>query len=77
MVPSVPSPTTPTKLVVPENMDPVEESIHLGVIVRIFGKLYTMSKMMEIILLYYGAEVYFELTTLLLSHTFTPFFLEI
>ncbi|KAI2725623.1 hypothetical protein CBS147317_1305 [Penicillium roqueforti] len=56
MVPSVPSPTTPTKLVVPENMDPVEESIHLGVIVRIFGKLYTMSKMMEIILLYYGAE---------------------
>lgn len=57
MVPSMPSPTSPTKVVAPENMDPVEESIHLGVIVRIFGKLYTVSKMMETIILYYGAEV--------------------
>lgn len=57
MVPSMPSPTSPTKVVAPENMDPVEESIHLGVIVRIFGKLYTVSKMMETITLYYGAEV--------------------
>ncbi|CAI7664104.1 unnamed protein product [Penicillium viridicatum] len=56
MVPSMPSPTSPTKVVAPENMDPVEESIHLGVIVRIFGKLYTVSKMMETIILYYGAE---------------------
>ncbi|OQE38269.1 hypothetical protein PENCOP_c008G00896 [Penicillium coprophilum] len=56
MVPSMPSPTTPAKVVAPEDMDPVEESIHLGVIVRIFGKLYTMSKIMEIIILYYGAE---------------------
>ncbi|CAG7946185.1 unnamed protein product [Penicillium nalgiovense] len=56
MVPSIPSPTSPTKLVAPEHMDPVEESIHLGVIVRIFGKLYTMSKMMETIILYYGAD---------------------
>ncbi|KAJ5816236.1 hypothetical protein N7447_008469 [Penicillium robsamsonii] len=56
MVPSMPSPTTPAKVVAPETMDPVEESIHLGVIMRIFGKLYTMSKMMEIIILYYGAE---------------------
>ncbi|CAI7615960.1 unnamed protein product [Penicillium glandicola] len=53
MVPSMPSPISPAKLVAPENMDPVEESIHLGVIVRIFGKLYTMSKMMEIIIMYY------------------------
>ncbi|KAJ5970488.1 uncharacterized protein N7479_000406 [Penicillium vulpinum] len=57
MVPSMPSPTSPAKVVAPENMDPVEESIHFGVIVRIFSKLYTMSKMMEIIILYYGAEV--------------------
>jgi hypothetical protein len=57
MIPSVPSPTSPTKIVAPDHMDPVEESIHLGVIVRIFGKLYTMSKMMEIITLYYGADV--------------------
>ncbi|CAI7641984.1 unnamed protein product [Penicillium palitans] len=56
MVPSMPSPTSPTKVVAPENMDPVEESIHLGVIVRIFGKLYTVSKMMETIILYYGAK---------------------
>lgn len=69
MVPSMPSPTSPAKIVAPEHMDPVEESIHLGVIVRIFGKLYTMSKMMEIVILYYGAEVCLELTTLLLPHT--------
>ncbi|KAJ5210922.1 hypothetical protein N7491_010737 [Penicillium cf. griseofulvum] len=56
MVPSMPTPTSPTRVVIPENMDPVEESIHFGVIVRIFGKLYTMSKMMEIIILYYGVE---------------------
>jgi hypothetical protein len=70
MVPSMPSPTSPTKVVVPENMDPVEESIHFGVIVRIFGKLYTMSKLMEIIILYYGVEVYLESSQLTLS----PFF---
>ncbi|OQE12961.1 hypothetical protein PENFLA_c058G05937 [Penicillium flavigenum] len=56
MVPSMPSPTSPTKIVAPDHMDPVEESIHLGVIVRIFSKVYTMSKMMETITLYYGAE---------------------
>ncbi|KAJ5848846.1 hypothetical protein N7534_008164 [Penicillium rubens] len=56
MVPSMPSPTSPTKIVAPDNMDPVEESIHLGAIVRIFGKVYTMSKMMEAIAFYYGTE---------------------
>ncbi|KAJ6136820.1 hypothetical protein N7497_012373 [Penicillium chrysogenum] len=39
MVPSMPSPTSPTKIVAPDNMDPVEGSIHLGAIVRIFGKV--------------------------------------
>jgi hypothetical protein len=53
----MPSPTSPTKIVAPDNMDPVEESIHLGAIVRIFGKVYTMSKMMEAIAFYYGTEV--------------------
>ncbi|KGO57198.1 hypothetical protein PEX2_001720 [Penicillium expansum] len=56
MVPSMPSPTSPAQVVAPEHMDPVEESIHLGVIVRIFGKLYAISKMVETITLYYGAE---------------------
>ncbi|EKV19082.1 actin-related protein 2/3 complex subunit 2 [Penicillium digitatum] len=56
MVPSMPSPTSPANVVAPELMDPVEESIHFGVIVRIFGKLYTISKMMETITQYYGAE---------------------
>ncbi|KGO70315.1 hypothetical protein PITC_096820 [Penicillium italicum] len=56
MVPPMPSPTSPAQVVAPEHMDPVEESIHLGVIVRIFGKLYAISKMMETITLYYGAE---------------------
>lgn len=77
MVPSMPSPTSPAQVVAPEHMDPVEESIHLGVIVRIFGKLYAISKMVETITLYYGAEVRLEITSLPLPHTYISCFLNI
>lgn len=77
MVPSMPSPTSPANVVAPELMDPVEESIHFGVIVRIFGKLYTISKMMETITQYYGAEVCLEITNLPLPYTLILYFLEI
>ncbi|KAJ5780334.1 hypothetical protein N7457_005494 [Penicillium paradoxum] len=52
-----PSPTTPIQLLAPDDMDPVDASIHFGVILRIFTKLYTMSKIMQAIFLSYGVEI--------------------
>lgn len=63
MIQSTPSPLSPTK-VVTHGMDNVDEMIHRGVVMRIFIKLYTMAKLMQMILLSYGVEVFYE--TLLL-----------
>jgi hypothetical protein len=63
MIQSTPSPLSPVK-VVAHGMDNVDEMIHRGVVMRIFTKLYTMAKLMQVILLSYGVEVFYE--TLLL-----------
>lgn len=63
MIQSTPSPLSPVK-VVAHGMDNVDEMIHRGVVMRIFIKLYTMAKLMQMILLSYGVEVFYE--TLLL-----------
>ena len=57
MIQSTPSPLSPTK-VVAHGMDNVDEMIHRGVVMRIFIKLYTMAKLMQMILLSYGVEVF-------------------
>jgi hypothetical protein len=59
MIQSTPSPLSPTK-VVAHGMDNVDEMIHRGVVMRIFTKLYTMAKLMQMILLSYGVEVFYE-----------------
>lgn len=41
----------------PDGMTRVDESIHLGVVMGILSKLYTMAKLMQSILLGYGVEV--------------------
>jgi hypothetical protein len=52
-------------------MSPVDESIHIGVIMGIFGKLYTMAKIMQTILLSYGMEVFFVSVSLFLTSSLT------
>jgi hypothetical protein len=49
-------------------MSLVDESIHVGVIMGIFGKLYTMAKIMQTILLSYGVEVSFASILLVLIY---------
>lgn len=46
-----------TEVVLPEGLSPVDASIHLGVVMGILSRLYTMAKMMQTILLGYGVEV--------------------
>lgn len=45
------------EVILPEGMTPVDKSIHLGVVMGILSKLYTMAKLMQTILLSYGVEV--------------------
>lgn len=45
------------EVVLPDGMTRVDESIHLGVVMGILSKLYTMAKLMQSILLSYGVEV--------------------
>jgi hypothetical protein len=59
MVQSTPSPLSQTK-VVAHGMDNVDKMIHRGVVMRILIKLYTMAKLMQIILLSYGIEVIYQ-----------------
>lgn len=57
MGPKLPPSSTSPPIKLPENLTPVDESIHLGVIMGIFSKLYTMAKIMQTILMSYGVEV--------------------
>ncbi|KAJ5335130.1 hypothetical protein N7452_007533 [Penicillium brevicompactum] len=44
------------EVVLPDGMTRVDESIHLGVVMGVLSKLYTMAKLMQSILLSYGVE---------------------
>jgi hypothetical protein len=52
-----PADATVSKVEVPEEMSIVDRSIHLGVVMGIVSRLYTMAKMMQTIFLSYGVEV--------------------
>ncbi|CAG7922480.1 unnamed protein product [Penicillium olsonii] len=45
------------EVMLPEGMSLVDESIHLSVVMGILNKLYSMAKLMQIILLSYGTEI--------------------